>query len=50
MAHGLQGYAKYWENWLQWAIIFGVFLCVVNQLILILGRDSLIFFFWPLDS
>ncbi|XP_030385731.1 transient receptor potential channel pyrexia [Scaptodrosophila lebanonensis] len=28
MAHGLHGYAKYWENWLQWTIVFGVLLCV----------------------
>ncbi|XP_037939903.1 transient receptor potential channel pyrexia [Teleopsis dalmanni] len=31
MAHGLQGYAKYWENWLQWAIVFGVLLCVTPE-------------------
>lgn len=30
MAHGLHGYAKYWENWLQWTIVFGVMLCVVR--------------------
>jgi len=28
MAHGLRGYAKYWENWLQWTIGCGVLLCV----------------------
>ncbi|XP_055849071.1 transient receptor potential channel pyrexia isoform X2 [Episyrphus balteatus] len=33
MAHGLTGYAKYWENWLQWTIIFGVFLCVTPALL-----------------
>ncbi|XP_059216048.1 transient receptor potential channel pyrexia [Stomoxys calcitrans] len=33
MAHGLQGYAKYWENWLQWAIIFGVLLCVTPEIL-----------------
>lgn len=29
MAHGFTGYIKYWENWVQWAIILGVFLCTV---------------------
>ncbi|CAD7003729.1 transient receptor potential channel pyrexia isoform X4 [Ceratitis capitata] len=33
MAHGLQGYAKYWENWLQWAIVFGVLLCVTPEIL-----------------
>ncbi|XP_075160131.1 transient receptor potential channel pyrexia isoform X4 [Haematobia irritans] len=33
MAHGLQGYAKYWENWLQWSIIFGVLLCVTPEIL-----------------
>lgn len=31
MAHGFAGYVKYWENWVQWAIIVGVFLCTVSQ-------------------
>ncbi|XP_034482338.1 transient receptor potential channel pyrexia [Drosophila innubila] len=31
MAHGLHGYAKYWENWLQWTIVFGVLLCVTPE-------------------
>lgn len=29
MAHGFNSYIKYWENWLQWSIIFGVFFCAV---------------------
>ncbi|KNC24063.1 Transient receptor potential channel pyrexia [Lucilia cuprina] len=33
MAHGLKGYAKYWENWLQWAIIFGVLMCVTPEIL-----------------
>ncbi|XP_022210828.2 transient receptor potential channel pyrexia [Drosophila obscura] len=33
MAHGLHGYAKYWENWLQWSIVFGVFLCVSPEIL-----------------
>uniref|UniRef100_A0A1A9WB91 Ion transport domain-containing protein n=1 Tax=Glossina brevipalpis TaxID=37001 RepID=A0A1A9WB91_9MUSC len=35
MAHGLQGYAKYWENWLQWSIIFGVLLCVTPEILVV---------------
>lgn len=30
MAHGFAGYVKYWENWVQWTIIVGVFLCTVS--------------------
>lgn len=41
MAHGLQGYAKYWENWLQWSIIFGVLLCVVGLIFLFLNLKYL---------
>ncbi|XP_020801629.1 transient receptor potential channel pyrexia isoform X1 [Drosophila serrata] len=33
MAHGLHGYAKYWENWLQWTIVFGVLLCVSPKIL-----------------
>ncbi|KAH8303827.1 hypothetical protein KR018_008986, partial [Drosophila ironensis] len=33
MAHGLHGYAKYWENWLQWTIVFGVLLCVSPEIL-----------------
>ncbi|XP_043070539.1 transient receptor potential channel pyrexia isoform X2 [Drosophila grimshawi] len=33
MAHGLHGYAKYWENWLQWLIVFGVLLCVTPEVL-----------------
>lgn len=33
MAHGLHGYAKYWENWLQWTIVFGVMLCVTPEIL-----------------
>ncbi|ALC43922.1 pyx [Drosophila busckii] len=33
MAHGLHGYAKYWENWLQWTIVFGVLLCVTPDIL-----------------
>ncbi|XP_016981845.1 transient receptor potential channel pyrexia [Drosophila rhopaloa] len=33
MAHGLHGYAKYWENWLQWTIVFGVLLCVSPEVL-----------------
>lgn len=32
MGQGFYGYAKYWENWLQWSIVCGVFLCVVSRL------------------
>lgn len=28
--HGFCIYVRYWENWLQWSIIVGVFLCVVS--------------------
>lgn len=31
MAHGFLSYIRYWENWLQWSIIFSVFLCAVNE-------------------
>jgi ankyrin repeat protein len=31
-AHGFLNYIKSWENWLQWSIIFGVFLCAVSNL------------------
>lgn len=30
MSHGFIGYVKYWENWIQWTIICGVFFCAVN--------------------
>lgn len=30
MAHGFGGYIKYWENWVQWTIIVGVYLCTVR--------------------
>lgn len=30
MAHGFNGYLRYWENWLQLLIILGVFLCSVS--------------------
>ncbi len=30
MAHGFLSYVRYWENWVQWAIILGVFLCAVS--------------------
>lgn len=29
-AHGFAVYIRYWENWLQWSIILGVFLCAVS--------------------
>lgn len=29
MGHGFTSYIKYWENWVQWVIIVGVFLCTV---------------------
>lgn len=29
-AHGISIYIRYWENWLQWTIILGVFLCSVR--------------------
>lgn len=29
-AHGFLAYVRYWENWLQFAIILGVFLCTVS--------------------
>lgn len=31
MAHGFSGYIRYWENWLQWMIILGIFLCSVGD-------------------
>ena len=31
-AHGFSVYIRYWENWLQWMIILGVFLCAVSLL------------------
>lgn len=34
MGHGFSGYARYWENWVQWAIIVGVFLCTVRVLVI----------------
>ncbi|XP_055381265.1 transient receptor potential channel pyrexia isoform X1 [Condylostylus longicornis] len=37
MGHGIYAYAKYWENWLQWTIILGVFLCVTPDTII--ARD-----------
>jgi hypothetical protein len=30
-AHGFLTYIKSWENWLQWSIIFGVFMCAVSN-------------------
>ena len=32
VAHGFISYIRYWENWLQWSIIIGVFLCSVRFL------------------
>lgn len=29
-AHGFVVYIRFWENWLQWMIILGVFLCTVK--------------------
>lgn len=29
--HGFLAYMKSWENWLQWSIILGVFLCAVSN-------------------
>ncbi|CAD7084027.1 unnamed protein product [Hermetia illucens] len=40
MGQGFYGYAKYWENWLQWSIVCGVFLCVTPET-LSPTRDSL---------
>ncbi|XP_059610570.1 transient receptor potential channel pyrexia [Phlebotomus argentipes] len=34
MAHGFSSYVKYWENWLQWTIILGGFLCATPQAII----------------
>lgn len=33
MAHGVAAYFRYWENWLQLAIIMGVLVCVVSEMI-----------------
>lgn len=33
-AHGFIVYIRFWENWLQWMIIIGVFLCTVRFRIL----------------
>ncbi|XP_065072849.1 transient receptor potential channel pyrexia isoform X2 [Ochlerotatus camptorhynchus] len=30
MMHGFIGYIRYWENWLQWSIVIGIFLCTQN--------------------
>ncbi|XP_055615460.1 transient receptor potential channel pyrexia [Toxorhynchites rutilus septentrionalis] len=30
MMHGFIGYIRYWENWLQWSIVVGIFLCTQN--------------------
>ncbi|XP_062539583.1 transient receptor potential channel pyrexia [Armigeres subalbatus] len=30
MMHGFIGYVRYWENWLQWSIVIGIFLCTQN--------------------
>lgn len=30
IAHGFSSYIRYWENWVQWAIIIGVFMCTVS--------------------
>lgn len=30
LIHGFATYVKSWENWLQWSIILGVFLCAVR--------------------
>lgn len=30
MMHGFLGYIRYWENWLQWSIVIGIFLCTVS--------------------
>ncbi|EAT44480.1 AAEL004179-PA [Aedes aegypti] len=30
MMHGFLGYIRYWENWLQWSIVIGIFLCTQN--------------------
>ncbi|XP_055603232.1 transient receptor potential channel pyrexia [Uranotaenia lowii] len=30
MMHGFVGYIRYWENWLQWSIVIGIFLCTQN--------------------
>lgn len=36
MGHGFASYARYWENWVQWAIIIGVFLCTVSFITLLM--------------
>jgi ankyrin repeat protein len=33
--HGFYLYVKNWENWLQWSIIIGVFLCAVSMNLMI---------------
>ncbi|XP_058063654.1 transient receptor potential channel pyrexia-like [Anopheles bellator] len=32
MMHGFVSYVRYWENWLQWSIVIGIFLCTHNAL------------------
>ncbi|EAA06365.5 AGAP000107-PA [Anopheles gambiae str. PEST] len=32
MMHGFVSYVRYWENWLQWSIVIGIFLCTHNTL------------------
>ncbi|XP_035773671.1 transient receptor potential channel pyrexia-like [Anopheles albimanus] len=32
MMHGFVSYIRYWENWLQWSIVIGIFLCTHNAL------------------
>ncbi|XP_053678551.1 transient receptor potential channel pyrexia [Anopheles nili] len=32
MMHGFVSYVRYWENWLQWSIVIGIFLCTHNAI------------------
>lgn len=43
-AHGFSVYARYWENWLQWSIIIGVFLCAVSLINSVIGMLNNFFF------
>lgn len=34
VAHGFAIYIRYWENWLEWTIVTGIFLCAVSLVVM----------------
>ncbi|XP_038123030.1 transient receptor potential channel pyrexia isoform X1 [Culex quinquefasciatus] len=44
MMHGFVGYVRYWENWLQWSIVVGVFLCTVRISLILLNKVHMVKF------